>query len=249
MVYTHYAPGSNEADLVNGVFGDPQRQATLDQRDAAAGRVRVAERTSPFLSIGGGAAGSAPPPVSEFGAKIEPWASDEDPVVGDKRHLPAKRCGSDPEVPVVPRLVQTVTDAPALVSKPRDLLDCVVIDGENAHTGGEPTEFGQSSVTPAGFDCARAGFGDRLRSYRGTSAKCVLRVLRLKLTIVPERRREYVRVDEDGAVHSSSASAAAKASRSSSVKSGMSSWPQDSRTGTPAISSSRVVAFQNRALA
>ena len=23
MVYTHYAPGANEADLVNGVFGPP----------------------------------------------------------------------------------------------------------------------------------------------------------------------------------------------------------------------------------
>ena len=64
----------------------------------------------------------------------------------------------------------------------------------------------------------------------------------------PQRCREDVRVDEDGPAYSSSASAAANALRSLSVRSGMSSWSQDSRTGTPSISSSSVRGVRYRVI-
>lgn len=120
-------------------------------------------------------------------------------------------------------LMQPVADQPALISELRDLLDRLVVDGKDADAGGAARQLVDPSRAPAGFDRAVPRLGHNLRRDRDPSTEGVLGVFAFKRAITPKWRREDVRVDEDGAVHSSSASAAANASRSSSLRSGMSS--------------------------
>ena len=81
MGYTHYAPGANEAELVNGVFQTDQTASACGPHEFRSTRVdQVARRRSRF----------------ELGPEIGGGTTDEDCVVRDERETPTNRGGGDP---------------------------------------------------------------------------------------------------------------------------------------------------------
>jgi hypothetical protein len=121
--------------------------------------------------------------------RSRPGPADEHGVVGYEREAPADRGGGDPQVGVVMPLVQSVPSHSALVSKLRDMLDRLVVNGHNADTGGQPRKLVQPPRTPAAHERSVPRFGDALRSHSDLPPKCVLAVLVLERAVIPQRAR------------------------------------------------------------
>jgi hypothetical protein len=153
-------------------------------------------------------------------AQVETRAADEHAVVGNERHGPADCGGRDPLIGVVTPLMQSVASHSTLVSKLRDMLDRLVVNRHYADSGGQPRKLIQPPRAPAAHERTVPRVGNGLRSHGDPTPERVLAVLGLERAVIPHRRGENVRVDENGALHSSSTSAGANALRSSSVGQG-----------------------------
>jgi hypothetical protein len=99
----------------------------------------------------------------EFRPESQPWAIDEDRIVCEQRNAPADRCRRDPQISVVGRLMQRVTDLPALVAQQRDPLDRVHVHRKHPHRLHEAGDLSQPARAPSGLQRAVAHLRDGLR--------------------------------------------------------------------------------------